>query len=151
MDDFKLTERHKQLLIRCAVYCGLALLVLLPLLRPGFILTLDMVFAPSINIPQYASGPLYIFWGFLHVLNFALASSTIQKMILFAILFLSGFGMHRFLEKIGPRSLAENWKWGCYFGGILYMINPFTYSRFMAGQFAVLLGYALVPFLLHHS
>lgn len=145
-DDFTLTERHKQLLIRCAVYVGLALLVMLPLLRSGYILTLDMVFAPTINIPQYTSGPLYIFWGFLHVLNFVLSSSAIQKIILFSILFLSGFGMHRFLQKIGPRSLAGSWQWGCYFGGTLFMINPFTYSRFMAGQFALLLGYALIPF-----
>jgi len=145
-NEAKTPDHYKQLAICCAVYCGLAFLVLLPLLRPGFVLTLDMVFAPKIEIPAYASGPLYIFWGFLHVLNGIIPSATIQKLILFGILFLSGFGMHRFLQKIGPRSLADTWQWGCYFGGLMYMINPFTYSRFMAGQFAVLLGYALVPF-----
>ena len=128
------------------VYLVLALLVMLPLLKPGFILTLDMVFAPKIAIPEYASGPLYIFWGALHVLNTFLPSAAIQKLLLLGALFLSGFGMHRFLEKIGPRSLASTWVWGCYVGGILYTINPFTYDRFIAGQFAVLLGYALVPF-----
>jgi hypothetical protein len=146
MDDIKLTERHKQLIIRCAVYCGLALVVMLPLLRPGFILTLDMVFAPKITIPESANGTQYIFWGILHVLNFVLSSGAIQKIILFGILFLSGFGMHRFLQKIGPKSLVNGWQWGCYFGGTLFMINPFAYSRFMAGQFTVLLGYALIPF-----
>ena len=141
-----LSNAQKQLLIRCAVYCGLALVILLPLLRPGFILTLDMVFTPTIEIPASASGPSYIFWGILHLLNMVLPSATIQKMLLFAILFLSGFGMHRLLRMAGPPPLAKVWQWGCYFGGVLYMINPFTYDRFMAGQFIVLLGYALVPF-----
>ena len=139
-------EQYKQLAIRIGVYAALALLVMAPFLKPGFILTLDMVFAPKITIPAYASGPLYLFWGVLHLLNFALSSAVIQKLILFGILFASGFGMHRFLQKIGPRSLHATWQWGCYFGGVLYMLNPFTYSRFMAGQFAVLLGYALTPF-----
>ena len=30
--------------------------------------------------------------------------------------------------------------------GLVYMVNPFVYSRLMAGQFAVLLGYACLPF-----
>jgi hypothetical protein len=33
-----------------------------------------------------------------------------------------------------------------YFAGIFYAVNPFTYDRFMDGQYLVLLGYALLPF-----
>jgi NADH:ubiquinone oxidoreductase subunit 6 (subunit J) len=37
--------------------------------------------------------------------------------------------------------------WPRYFAGIFYMINPYTYERWMAGQYLVLAGYALLPFL----
>lgn len=61
----------------------------------------------------------------------------VQKVLLFLILFLSGLGMHRLLPFKGA---------GAYFAGLLYMINPFTYARFLAGQWGVLLAYALFPF-----
>src|SRR3989338_5526480 len=34
-----------------------------------------------------------------------------------------------------------------YFAAFLYAINPFTYTRFMAGHWSILLGYAVLPFL----
>lgn len=36
-----------------------------------------------------------------------------------------------------------------YLAGILYAVNPFVYDRFMAGQYAVLLGYAALPWFTH--
>lgn len=140
------------------VYGFLSLLVLLPLLAPGYILTLDMVFTPTIRLPEQVTAS-YPFYALLHYLNMLIPSEILEKTLLFTILLLSGLGMHRLVQAIqqahttdtgqkGVSSLAahEYALWGAYIAGGLYMINPFTYSRFMAGQFAVLLGYALLPF-----
>lgn len=35
-----------------------------------------------------------------------------------------------------------------YFGGIFYAINPFVYERIMAGQWGLLLGYGILPFVI---
>jgi hypothetical protein len=128
-------------------YSALALAILLPLLLPGFILTLDMVFTPNVAFPSDITNtfPLELL---LYLLHFVLPADIVQKIILFVILLFSGVGMHTLLrslnmkEKVSP----DLWRLALYFGGIFYMINPFTYSRFMAGQWLFLLGYALVPF-----
>lgn len=128
-------------------YSALALAILLPLLLPGFILTLDMVFTPTIAFPSEVTNtyPLQVVLWLFH---FVLPSDVVQKILLFAILLLSGVGMHLLLrslnmkDRVGP----ELWRLAIYFGGIFYMINPFTYARFMAGQWLFLLGYAMIPF-----
>lgn len=128
-------------------YGLLALAVMLPLLWPGFILTLDMAFTPELRMPEHMSSS-YLFHALLHYLNLVLPSDVIQKIMLFLILLLSGIGLHflvRHIQSSKDRS-DEFALWGAYIAGALYMINPFTYSRFMAGQYAVLLGYALLPF-----
>jgi hypothetical protein len=129
------------------VYSVIALAILLPMLRPGYILTLDMVFTPELPLPSYVSSE-YLLRALLHVLNFVLPSEVIQKLLLFAILLLSGTGMHRLMQQLRPAKAeqTDGEVWGTYLAGTLYMINPFTYSRFMAGQYGVLLGYALLPF-----
>ncbi|MGH7157591.1 MAG: hypothetical protein ACREGD_00725 [Candidatus Saccharimonadales bacterium] len=123
-----------------AIYGGVALAVLLPLLAPGFILTLDMVFTPELRMPESVTAS-WPFHTLLHVLNLVIPSEIIQKMLLFAILVLAGMGMHRLVRLLQPKEEG----WGIYFASIFFMLNPFTYSRFMAGQYAVLLGYALLP------
>lgn len=123
------------------------MVILLPLLLPGYILTLDLVFTPNFAFPTELTNtyPLQVF---LWILHFLLPGDVIEKIILFLILLLSGVGMHKLLQSIKAKEgvSGEIWQAAVYFGGILYMINPFTYSRFMAGQWMVLLGYALVPF-----
>ncbi len=120
-------------------YAGLSLAVLLPLLKSGYVLALDGVYTPKLRLPtEVTSG--YPFRAVLHFLNYLMPSQVIEKLILFSILMLSGVGMHRLIQ-------TES-QWPKYFAGIFYMINPFTYSRFMAGQYGVLLAYALLPFLL---
>ena len=129
------------------VYAAVALLVLGPLLGAGYILTLDMVFTPRLPLPDTVSAS-YLFRAALHVLNLFVPSEIIQKLVLFCILFFSGVGMHRLMQYLRPTKAeqTEYETWGTYIAGGLYMINPFTYSRFMAGQYSVLLGYALLPF-----
>lgn len=122
------------------LYALVALAVLLPLLKPGFILTLDMVFTPELRLPESitASWP---FHALLYGLNFVIPSDIIQKILLLSVLVLSGIGMHRLVRLLQPTHIG----WGIYFASVLFMLNPFTYARFMAGQYMVLLSYALLP------
>jgi hypothetical protein len=110
-------------------YIALALTILAPLLLPGYILTLDMVWTP------HTPGGM---WG--------------QKLLLLAIFVLAGVGAHKLVRerfsgdrpKAAPGPTAT---WPAYLAGLIYMINPFVYTRLMAGQYLVLAGYALLPWL----
>lgn len=128
------------------VYAIVSLLLLWPLLGQGYILTLDMVFVPKLALPEVVTSS-YLLHAGLYVLNLILPSDVIQKLLLFAILVLSGLGMHQLMRYLQstttPVSMSQL---AMYASGLLYMINPFVYSRFMAGQYSVLLGYAFLPF-----
>ncbi|HET8671326.1 MAG TPA: hypothetical protein VFM05_12085, partial [Candidatus Saccharimonadales bacterium] len=157
--------------------------IMLPLLPPGYILTLDLVFTPSLRMPSEI-GSDYLWYALLHFLDVILPSQLIEKVILVSIPLLASVGMHRLLVHVpmgasltsrrlnrsgagkqsfettdskvgsplvsGLREVSEapskQWVLAIYAASIFYAVNPFTYSRFMAGQYAVLLGYALLPF-----
>jgi len=132
-----------------SVYGVLAVLMLWSLLRPGYILTLDMCFSPNAHYSEYVWGisewatsvyaggtAMTPFVALLQSLSHILPVWVIEKIILFLILFLCGLGAHKLVAGKYP---------GCYFAGFLYMVNPFVYSRFIAGQWGVLWAYALLP------
>lgn len=125
--------------IPVAVYALLGLAIVSPWFKPGYIFALDMVFTPQLHMPAAVTSS-YLFHSFLHVLDFVLPSSLIQKVLLFCVFSLAGFGMHRLAQFLPLGRI------GAYFAGFLYAINPFTYDRLMTGQYSVLLGYALLPF-----
>jgi len=102
-----------------------------------------MVFTPSLRMPAFGSND-YLFRVLLHVLSGVLPSDIIEKGVLLAILLLSGIGMYRLACSI-QRTDTPFYLFSVYMAGIFYMVNPFTYDRFMAGQYEVLLGYALLP------
>ncbi len=135
LDNLHKTDRQAY-----GIYALVALAVLLPLLKPGFILTLDMVFTPELRMPDHvtASWPFHVL---LHGLNLVIPSEVIQKLLLLATLTLAGIGMHRLVRLLQQTRIG----WGIYFASVFFMLNPFTYSRFMAGQYMLLLGYALLP------
>lgn len=160
-------KQQKREFIAYGAYFLIALAIMLPLLKPGFILTLDMIFTPDLRLPDSVTSS-YLFHAFLYLLNFAIPSDIIQKIMLLSILILSAVGMHRLVRLLQPmpkkanaavrqephgkmgfarleQKAVETPEWGIYFASILYVANPFTYSRFMAGQYAVLLGFALLP------
>ncbi len=130
-----------------AIFGGLSLAVILPMLWPGYILTLDMTFTPNLHMPEQMSSS-YLFHAGLHYLNVLIPADVLQKIMLLAILMLCGLGMYFLMRYIqtSKSDSGESALWGAYIAGTFYMINPFVYSRFMAGQYAVLLGYALLPF-----
>lgn len=125
-------------------YAALTILILLPIFLPGYILTLDMVFTPHMPWPAELTNT-YLFDVLLWLLNQILPGDVLQKIILFSILLLAGVGTHLLTRQLS-RSISY-WQVAAYFAGIFYMINPFIYARLMAGQWQVLLGYALLPFL----
>jgi hypothetical protein len=128
-------------------YAALTLAIMLPLLLPGYVLTLDMVFTPHTPWPAEftTTYPLDVL---LWLLSQLLPGDVVQKIVLFAILLLSGVGMHLFVREITSHKSKERLlEFAAYFAGLFYMINPFIYARLMAGQWLVLLGYALLPFL----
>jgi hypothetical protein len=127
------------------VYVLIDLIVLLPLLSSGYILTLDMVFSPRIRWPDSVASSSYLFYVLLHLLNFVLASDVLEKIILLVVLLFCGVGMHKLVQYFSAKRSNVYDKIGEYFAGTLYAINPFTYDRFMSGQYEVLLGYALLP------
>jgi len=125
-------------------YGLIALAVMLPLLGRGYILSLDMVFVPTLRVPDTVSSS-YLFHALLAGLGHIMPSDIIQKIMLFSILILSGIGAHRLLKDLADKKPTTDTT-AAYVAGMLYMINPYTYSRFMAGQYSVLLGYAFLPF-----
>lgn len=121
-------------------YIFLALIILYPILGRGYILALDMIYGPKINVVDgifHASG-LNIFIYIQKFLNYFLATDIIQKIILVLIVFLAGLGIHRAIP------IKDNWI--KYFAGTFYVFNPFFYERLWAGQIGVCLAYAMMPF-----
>jgi len=120
------------------------LLILGPLLLPGYVLTLDMSWPPEWKFPeQVANGyPLYML---LATLNKFISSTLLQKLMLWGVFFVASFSTyllarHLHLVTRTPYKIAAG-----YFASLLYAVNPFTYDRLMDGQWLVLIGYALLP------
>ena len=125
------------------VYLIVALAFLGPALGSGYLLTLDMVFAPSMNFPAQIYGINQNIWASLPYLVVLQSASAIlpgwlvQKIIIVMILVAAGWGVHRLVGKGGVSS---------YYAGLLYMINPYTGVRLIAGQWTLLATYAVIPF-----
>ncbi|MFC2122452.1 DUF6541 family protein [Bacteroidota bacterium] len=125
------------------VYALLALAILGPLLRMGYIFAIDMLFTPRMDFSIQYYGlwesintrlPLNLL---IQLIDDLIPIWIVQKILLLGAFFLAGVGAHRLLPGGGV---------GSYFAGIFYMVNPFTYIRFVSGQWPFLLAYALIPF-----
>lgn len=126
-----------------APYVALTVLVLGPLIAPGFVLTMDMVFTPHIPMPDHIDNT-YLLYAFLSALSNVFPGDVVEKGLLIATLLLSGVGAHMLLERsFGELTLPK--RWTMFIASAFYMVNPFVYDRFMAGQYGVLLGYGLLP------
>ncbi len=124
----------------------LGLLALGPGLGPGYLLSYDMVFVPS---PQFnvavlgTSGTLpraVPSDAVVAALARALPADVVQKLVLLAIFVLACAGAARLLSRDRlPAQLAA---------GVFYAWNPFVAERLILGQWALLLGYAGLPWVL---
>ncbi len=133
----------------------LGLLALGPALGSGFVLSYDMVFVPDPPVGYadlgYAGGPPRAVPSDLVVALAAriIPADSVQKLILLAIFVLACAGaaallrtawQHRTGSAIAlPAQLAA---------GICYAWNPFVAERLIMGQWAMLLGYAGLPWVL---
>ena len=122
----------------------LGLLALGPGLRPGFLLSYDMVFVPREPLPAALPGlaPPRAVPSDLVV---AIASRVIpaditQKLLLLSIFVLACAGMAALLED--EPLLAR------LAAGAFYTWNPYVAERLIIGQWALLLGYAGLPWVL---
>ncbi len=136
------------------VYFFLSIAILGKLLLPGYVLTLDMVFTHNTQFDDVFYGwsedqngmvidilnktPRLPYYFAVYLLSFIFPIWVIQKLILFLIIFLSGVSAYQ----LCPAKRVH----GKYFAGLLYMLNPFIYVRFLAGQPQLLLAYAITPF-----
>ncbi len=123
-------------------YTFISLFILGPLLAPGYLFLLDMTWAPRLPWPTEVTSSFLVRAG-LSLLSIVVPSDLLQKILLWLILMLMGWGMHRLLVKHQPKLQS----WSVYFAALVYTINPFTYTRFMEGHWNVLFGYALLPWL----
>ena len=119
------------------VYLGLTGLILGPLLLPGYVLSLDLVWGPHLPHVDWSSNTALLV-AFINFLGVVLPSWVIEKLVLITIFMLAGTGLWRLAE-------LRYGGWPAYVSGGLYMVNPYTYERLMAGQWLVLGGYALLP------
>jgi hypothetical protein len=133
-------DRLPNLLRVILVYFFVIAIVMWPMLKSGYVLTLDMIFTPRLNTFNHVSNN-YIYGLLLHGVSLILPGQYAQKIVIFSILLLCAAGMYSLIK---TRS-----EWPKYFAGIFYIINPFTYERWMGGQYLVVAGYALLPFLLN--
>ncbi|MDT0201313.1 hypothetical protein [Nocardioides sp. AE5] len=127
-----------------ALAAVLAVLALGPaILLPGYVLVGDMVFVPDQpwkstwlgadgSVPRAVPSDAVI-----SLLGWALPGSLVQKLVLFLTLFGAGLGAARL---VGDRSQVARLA-----AMVLFVWNPFVYGRLAIGHWALLVGYAALP------
>ena len=130
-------------------------LALRPALGPGYVLRYDMLFVPGLSLPTVLAGAD----GFpraipsdavVAALSLVLPGDAVQTLALLAVFTVGGAGAFRLLVRLAPGASAGG---GRVLGagaaaGVLYVWNPFVAERLLLGQWAVLLGYAGLPWVL---
>jgi len=120
-----------------------ALLILAPLLGPGYVLSYDMVFVPRIPFTWELLGlgtsvaravPSDLLAA---VASRLLPAEVLQKLILVGILVGAGWGAARLTPTPSSAGRAA--------AGVLYTWNAFVYERLLIGHWALLVSYAALP------
>ncbi|WP_433474371.1 hypothetical protein ACQPZP_37310 [Spirillospora sp. CA-142024] len=122
---------------------GLGLAALGPGLAPGFVLSYDMVFVPDPAftrltfgltgvVPRHAPSD-----AFVTALATVVPADAVQKLVLLAIFVMACTSAASLVpsRRLLPRLAA----------GVCYAWNPFVAERLLLGQWALLLGYAALP------
>jgi hypothetical protein len=119
-----------------------ALLQLGPVLGSGYVLTRDMVFVPRLpltgallgrdGVPRAVPSDLLV-----ALLSRIVPGGIVQDVVLVAIIALAGWGVARLV----PSDSA----WPMAAAAALYTWNPYVTERLRLGQWAVLVGYAALP------
>lgn len=120
------------------------LVILGNMLAPGYVLTLDMVWGDTINWSWSFdnfnnTAPVHLL---LTGLSIMLPSWVVQKILLGSLFFALLYLPYRLFPYLNSNSSR-------LFAGLLYTLNPFVYTRLLAGQWGVLLGYACLPLIFY--
>lgn len=124
----------------------LASLLLGPALAPGFVLTYDMVWVPDLALRPDALGvgsalPRAVpSDAVVAVLDEVLPGAWLQKVVLLGSLVAAGVGGARLVSRLplGARLVAVT----------VMVWNPFVVERLVIGHWPVLVGYAVLPWVL---
>lgn len=128
------------------IYLMLTFAVLIPLFVGRYLFILDLI--PRINdyqISNFFYGRTISQYGgniLLVAISIIIKEEIFQKIMLFFILFMSGYSMHNLMCNSTSSRIAQ------FYAGLLYMFNPYTYVRVMTGQLFLLYSYAILPILL---
>ncbi|GAA1856427.1 hypothetical protein [Actinomadura bangladeshensis] len=122
---------------------GLGLAALGPGLAPGFVLSYDMVFVPGPAFTDLTFGltgivPRHVpSDAFATALAHVIPADVAQKLVLLAIFVMACTSAASLVpsRRLLPRLAA----------GVCYAWNPFVAERLLLGQWALLLGYAALP------
>jgi len=136
-------------IIVLCIYIFISLVIVLTIENPTKqIFTLDFIAGPNIYtsfIRTFYGFEALIWGGFLiwkriyTFLTFLFSASIMQRILLFSILFLSGYSMHNLASKFTSSKTAQ------FYAGLLYMLNPYTYIRIVVGHWLILFAYAILP------
>jgi len=141
--------------LRVGLWCWSVVLTLVmtaPLLAPGFVVGYDMVFVPDLPVrldlfglttamPRAVPSDVVV-----AALDELAGGQLLNKAVLLAIPLLSGFGMTALWRELrlgGALSAAA--------ASTLYVWNPFVAERLRLGAWALLLGYASLPWLIRSA
>lgn len=126
------------------LFLGTALLISGPLfLQRGYIFLLDWVGGPQSHFPTDWTARETPLSAALWLLDILLPYGISQKLILLCIFFLAGYGTYRLIPTQNP--------WVKVFAGLFAQFNPFIYTRILAGQWSLVLGLAVLPWILHYT
>ena len=122
----------------------LGVLALGPALRPGYLLSYDMVVVPdqpltAMTLGTDGSVPRAVPDDLVVVLaSHLLPGDVVQKILLLMVFALGGWGVGRLLDRRLPAAVAT----------AAYLWNAYVLERLVIGHWAFLLGYAALPWVL---
>ncbi|WP_428343315.1 hypothetical protein [Mycobacterium sp.] len=125
---------------------ALALLVVAPLLKPGYLLLRDAVSTPRSYFTDNALGLVSAPRATPQDFAIAVASHVVDggivvKALLVAGLWLAGWGAARLVAQLLPESCAG----GQFVATTLAIWNPYVGERLLQGHWSLLLGYGCLP------
>jgi len=131
------------------IYAAVSLIIIRELLPPGYIFTLDMGFPIDANPIRVLTGletgningilVTSIFYSLKKSAFFEIS----QRFLIFLTFFLAGLCAYQLCP-------SEN-IFGKIFAGLLYILNPFTFVRYVVGHWLFLFAYAITPLFVKQS
>ncbi len=107
-----------------------------------------MAMVPSLSAIRFSEGgfinalPLKLV---IYLVNLVSPGWIVQKLVLLGLFFCLPFFSFRYLLPTKSSRFARSWT------ALFYTVNPFVYTRFLAGQWYQVVSYALLPWVIHQA